>query len=45
MTVVPSSVRYAELNDDAEALAKISELEALLSRKFGKQIALVAFAL
>lgn len=41
--VAYSPVKYAALNDDAEALAKITELEQLLSRKTGKDIALVAF--
>ena len=31
--------------DDAEALAKITELEQLLSKKTGKDIALVAFSI
>lgn len=43
--VAYSPVKYAALNDDAEALAKITELEQLLSRKTGKDIALVAFTI
>ena len=40
-----SPIRYASLNDDAEALAKITELEQLLSKKTGKEVALVAFTI
>lgn len=43
--VAYSPVKYAALNDDAEALAKITELEQILSKKTGKDIALVAFTL
>lgn len=43
--VAYSPVKYAALNDDAEALTKITELEQLLSRKTGKDIALVAFTI
>ena len=43
--VAYSPVKYAELSDDAEALAKISELEALLSKKTGKDVVLVAFSI
>lgn len=43
--VAYSPVKYAALNDDAEALAKITELEQLLSKKTGKDIALVAFSI
>lgn len=40
-----SPISYASLNNDAEALTKISELEAILSQKLGKDVALVAFSL
>ena len=43
--VAYSPIRYASLNDDAEALAKITELEQLLSKKTGKEVALVAFTI
>ena len=43
--VAYSPVKYAELSEDAEALAKISELEALLSKKTGKDVVLVAFSI
>ena len=43
--VAYSPVKYAALNDDAEALAKITELEQILSKKTGKDIALVAFTI
>ena len=43
--VVYSPIKYAALSDDAEALAKITELEQLLSKKTGKDIALVAFSI
>lgn len=39
------SVKYAELSEDAEALAKITELEQLLSKKTGKDVVLVAFSI
>ena len=42
--VAYSPIKYAELSNDAEALAKITELEALLSKKTGKDIVLVAFS-
>ena len=38
-------LKYAALSDDAEALAKITELEQLLSKKTGKDIVLVAFSI
>ena len=38
-------VKYAQLSEDAEALAKITELEQLLSKKTGKDIVLVAFSI
>ena len=43
--VAYSPVKYAALSDDAEALAKITELELLLSKKTGKDIVLVAFSI
>ena len=43
--VAYSPIRYASLNDDTEALAKITELEQLLSKKTGKEVALVAFTI
>lgn len=43
--VAYSPIKYAELHDDAEALAKITELEQLLSKKTGKEVALVAFSI
>ena len=43
--VAYSPVKYAQLSEDAEALAKITELEQLLSKKTGKDIALVAFSI
>ena len=36
---------YAALNDDAEMLAKITELEQIISKKTGKDVALVAFSI
>ena len=43
--VAYSPVQYAQLSEDAEALAKITELEQLLSKKTGKDIVLVAFSI
>ena len=43
--VAYSPVQYAALSDDAEALAKITELEQLLSKKTGKDIVLGAFSI
>ena len=43
--VAYSPVKYAQLSDDAEALAKITELEQLLSKKTGKDVVLVAFSI
>ena len=43
--VAYSPVKYAQLSEDAEALAKITELEQLLSKKTGKDIVLVAFSI
>ena len=40
-----SPIEYASLNEDADALAKITELEQYLSKKTGKQVALVAFSI
>ena len=43
--VAYSPVKYAQLSEDAEALAKITELEQLLSKKTSKDIVLVAFSI
>ena len=43
--VAYSPIKYAALSDDTEALAKITELEQLLSKKTGKDVVLVAFSI